>query len=142
MAHPGNPNCMGKSSFNKLKEHIRVTGNYEPIVVRVHPEVKGAYQILNGHHRVKALTALGVKVADCVVWDVDDEGALVLLATLNRLVGSDVLERKSELIKSLSKSLDVKQLMKMLPETIRTPVRSMFGGSVRVTAIRLERTCG
>ena len=52
--------------------------------------------------------------------DVDDEGALVLLATLNRLTGSDELERKSELIKSLSKRLNVKQLVKMLPESSKS----------------------
>ena len=120
MAHPANPNRMAKSSFNKLKEHIRSTGNYEPIIVRVHPEIDGAYQMLNGHHRVKVLGEFGSEFADCVVWDVDDEGALVLLATLNRLTGSDELNRKSELIKSLSKRLNVKQLVTMLPESAKS----------------------
>jgi hypothetical protein len=120
LPHSANPNRMARSSFNKLKEHIRATGNYEPIIVRVHPEIEGSYQMLNGHHRVKVLGELGSKLADCVVWDVDDEGALVLLATLNRLTGSDELERKSELVKSLSKRLNVKQLVKMLPESSKS----------------------
>jgi hypothetical protein len=96
-AHPANPNVMSEVKFNKLVRNIERTGLYEPIVVRAHPKKKDYFQIINGHHRVKALEKLDRKVADCVVWDVDDEQAEVLLATLNRLTGSDEPARKIEL---------------------------------------------
>ena len=115
--HPGNPNVMNEAMFKKLIRHIKKSGNYEPVVVRDDPSEKGCYQILNGHHRVKALKELGYGQVDCVVWQVDDEEALVLLATLNRLAGSDGLFKKSELIKQLSQSMDVKEIVKLLPET-------------------------
>lgn len=116
MPHPDNPNHMSKAIFKKLVGHIERAGNYEPVIVRVHPEKAGRYQILNGHHRVKALESLGIDRADCVVWDVDDNESLVLLATLNRLTGNDQLQSKSKLIKSLTKCIDIKELAKQLPD--------------------------
>ena len=95
-AHPENPNRMNDVTFNKLVRHIERTGFYEPVVVRCHGS---DYQILNGHHRVKALKQLGRKKIDCVIWDVDDDRARVLLSTLNRLGGSDVFEKKAALLK-------------------------------------------
>lgn len=126
--HPSNPNRMKKEMFVKLVRHIEKSGNYEPIVVR---EFDGGYQILNGHHRVKALREIGVETADCVVWDVDDSQALILLGTLNRLTGKDVLGLKSELIKSLSKKIDSTQLAKSLPDTKKTIERLKKLTSVR-----------
>ena len=113
MAHPANPNRMKDATFKKLVRHIGRSGNYEPIIVR---RYQGAFEIVNGHHRVKALKQLGVEKADCVVWEVDDDEALVLLATLNRLAGGDDLEKKSQLIKKLSERFGDKDLFKMLPE--------------------------
>ena len=134
IAHPANPNRMAKSSFSKLVSHIRTTGNYEPVIVRVHPEEKGAWQILNGHHRVKALKTIEAVSADCVVWEVDDGQAMVLLMSLNRLCGRDDLQKKSELMKSLTKRFDVKQLVKMLPES----AKSIKNLSSLATVTRLE----
>ena len=120
LVHPGNPNVMADGDFGKLCGHIARTGNYEAIVVREHPDGGGNYEIINGHHRAKALTELGYTHADCVVWDIDDEGVLVLLGTLNQLRGRDELSKKSELIKSLSKRFDSEELSKILPETTKS----------------------
>ena len=116
-AHPANPNRMNNSSFKKLCGHIAESGNYEPVIVRPKRNKAGDFEILNGHHRVMALKKLGHENADCVVWDVDDERALILLATLNRLSGTDDLGKKSELIKQLTRSFDSRELAKLLPET-------------------------
>ena len=121
--HPGNPNVMDKNAFGKLVRHIKLKGNYEPVVVRVDPVERGCYQILNGHHRVKALNKLGYSKVDCVVWDVDDDEALVLLATLNRLGGKDDVFKKSDLIKSLTNKMSVEEIVKALPETKRSVER-------------------
>jgi ParB family transcriptional regulator, chromosome partitioning protein len=117
IAHPLNPNVMGREKFNKLAANIERTGLYEPIVVRPHPKKKNAYEIINGHHRVKALKRLGKAEADCVVWDVDDEQTAILLTTLNRLTGSDEPGKKIELLKELSKRYSPSELAKLLPQT-------------------------
>ncbi len=119
LAHPGNPNVMSDATFRKLVRNIERTGLYEPIVTRPHPKKKNCFEIINGHHRVKALEQLGRKEADCVVWDVDDEQTKVLLATLNRLSGSDVVQKKIELLKELTKRMGTVELAKILPQTAK-----------------------
>lgn len=117
--HPANANRMSKANFAKLIAHIKRTGRYEPIVVRpLTKPVKtgGFYQILNGQHRVQALKQLGYAEADCVVWQVDDTEAKILLATLNRLTGRDDLHKKSDLIKQLSECFSLSQMAKLLPD--------------------------
>lgn len=117
IAHPANPNRMSNSTFGKLTAHIERTGNYEPVIVRPHPKRVDCFEIINGHHRVRALKKLGCKTCDCIVWHVDDSESLLLLATLNRLGGHDVLEKKAELIKILSERFSTKDLSKQLPDT-------------------------
>ena len=118
-AHPDNPNVMSGEKFRKLVRNIERTGYIEPIVVRPHPKKKGHFQIINGFHRVKAIEKLGRSVADCVVWDVDDEQTSVLLATLNRLCGSDVPGKKIELLKQLKERMGAVGLAKLLPQTAK-----------------------
>ena len=117
IAHPANPNRMSEPAFKKLFRHIELTGNYEPIIVRRHRQKENCCEIINGHHRKKVLAQLGRKEADCIVWDVDDDETMVLLATLNRLGGGDDLEKKSELIKKLSVRFSTKELSGMLIES-------------------------
>ena len=88
-AHPDNPNQQSKANFCKLIRNVERTGRYEPILVRPHPEKENHFQIINGHHRRRALEKLGYEEADCIVWDVDDEQTDILLATVNRLCGTD-----------------------------------------------------
>jgi len=80
-------------------------------------ENRGRFQIINGYHRWQALKQLGYKRADVIVWDVDDDQADVLLATLNRLAGSDELSRKISLLKKLSKKMNARELSKLIPQT-------------------------
>jgi hypothetical protein len=119
IAHPDNPNRMSTATFGKLLRNIERTGRYEPIVVRPHPVRGGYFQIINGHHRCQALMKLGYKTADCVVWDIDDEQADILLATLNRLCGSDELSKKLELLKRLNKSMESRELARLVPQTAK-----------------------
>ncbi len=137
IAHPDNPNRMSKTNFAKLVSNIERTGRYEPLVVRPCPRKNchscpasvcgvnssrnpdddriSCFQIINGHHRWQALRELGYKTADAIVWDIDDQDADVLLATLNRLGGSDILEKKLALLKRLSQRMEVGKLAKLLP---------------------------
>ena len=120
IAHPANANRMSQTTFKKLIGHIAQSGNYEPVIVRRHPKQADCFEIINGHHRVKALKQLGHAECDCITWDVDDDQTLILLATLNRLAGVDKLDKKTELIKSLSKHFDAAELAKILPDTKKT----------------------
>lgn len=116
-SHPENPNRMSKQAYEKLKRHIEGTHNYEPLIVRRHPEIEDGFEIINGHHRAQALRELGEGYADCIEWEVDDDQARILLATLNRLVGKDRLDAKISLIKNLSGKFDSRELAKILPDT-------------------------
>jgi ParB-like chromosome segregation protein Spo0J len=120
LPHPENPNRMSKQNFEKLKRHITQSHNYEPLIVRRHPEIENAFEIINGHHRAEALRQLGETFADCVEWNVDDEQARILLATLNRLGGKDELAAMIELIKNLSEKFSTKELSRLLPDTKQT----------------------
>jgi ParB/RepB/Spo0J family partition protein len=117
--HPANPNVMSESNFRKLVRNIQRSGLYEPIVVRPHPKEKDCFQIINGHHRVKALEKLGRCQADCVVWNVDDEQTAVFLATLNRLGGTDSPAKKIALLRELTEQMASKDLAKLLPQTAK-----------------------
>lgn len=111
--HPANSNVMPKALFDKLAGEIERTGLYPPVIVR---PVGERYQILDGHHRVAALRRLGREHAQAVVWQADDDQALVLLATLNRLSGSDDPRKRAALIARLHQSMDLKTLAQRLPE--------------------------
>jgi len=115
--HPDNPNRMSRANFGKLMRHIKRTGRYEPLVVRPHPEREGCYQIINGHHRQAALEKLSYKTAQAVVWDIDDEQADLLLSTLNRLGGRDMLDKKLALLRRLNRRMTTRQLAKLVPQT-------------------------
>lgn len=120
VAHPDNPNRMSKAKFAKLLRNIERTGRYEPLVVRPCPQKPNCFQIINGHHRLRALRELGYKTAEALVWDVNDQDTDILLATLNRLTGSDVLDKKLALLKRLNKSAfegQTAKLAKLLPQT-------------------------
>ncbi|MDT8302299.1 MAG: ParB/RepB/Spo0J family partition protein [Sedimentisphaerales bacterium] len=120
VAHPDNPNRMSKTKFAKLLRNIERTGRYEPLVVRTCPQKSDCFQIINGHHRWRALRELGYKTAETLVWDVNDQETDILLVTLNRLGGSDVFDKKLTLLKRLNKSAfegRTTRLAKLLPQT-------------------------
>lgn len=116
LPHPENCNRMDAETLKKLRRHIERTGRYEPIVVRPHPTEKEMYQIINGHHRVQVLKTLERQRVKCVVWDVDDDQARLYLATLNRLSGEDVPERRALLVSNLIDGFGIEELAQLLPE--------------------------
>ncbi len=117
--HPDNPNRQSRVNFAKLVRNIERTGRYEPLVVRPCLKKVGRFQIINGHHRWQALARLGYEKADCIIWDINDEETDILLTTLNRLGGSDQLDKKLKLLKRLNKRLAYNELAKLLPQTVK-----------------------
>ncbi len=114
--HPSNSNVMPGKAFAKLKAHLAANGRYPPLVVRPLDESAGAYQLLDGHHRAAALRELGHETAQCAVWGVDEDEALVLLATLNRLRGRDDPRKRAKLLRELSARFGRRALTAKLPE--------------------------
>ncbi len=119
VAHPDNPNEMSGCNFAKLVRNIKLSGRYEPLIVRPCPKDAGSFQIINGEHRYRALAKLGWEEADCIVWDVDDEQTDILLATLNRLCGADKLDKKIKLLERLNSRIKSAELAKLLPATAK-----------------------
>ena len=115
--HPNNANRMSKVKFNKLMGHLEITGQYEPLVVRKHPHKQNGWQILNGHHRLRALRKLKHTRADCVVFAANDEQAQLYLLNLNRLVGRDNVYKKAKLIEQLCQRFSSRDLAKRLGES-------------------------
>jgi ParB/RepB/Spo0J family partition protein len=115
--HPDNANRMSKEKFAKLVRHIKATGHYEPVVVRRHPHHSGDWQILNGHHRVRALKQIQRSHADCVVFGADDEQARLYLLNLNHLCGRDNVYKKAKLIEQLCQSHSPRTLAKLLGDS-------------------------
>jgi ParB-like chromosome segregation protein Spo0J len=119
-AHPANSNVMPRALLTKLVAHLKRTDRYPPLIVRplpnstAHPQPQ--FQIIDGHHRAQALSQLGQPTARCVVWNVDDDEALLLLGTLNRLQGRDDPKKRAALLDELSRANDVKALAALLPE--------------------------
>jgi len=108
---------MSRVKLGKLVDNIKVTGCYEPLVVRLCPKRPGCYQIINGHHRCQALRQLGRKTADTIVWDVDDAQTDILLTTLNRLHGRDSLDKKLAVLRRLDRRVGLDKMADLLPQT-------------------------
>jgi ParB-like chromosome segregation protein Spo0J len=117
--HPENSNRMNADMLGKLRRHIERTGRYEPLTVRPHPHAQGKFEVLNGQNRLRVLQAVGHKSARCVLWEVDDDQARLYLATLNRLSGSDIPERRAVLLEGLLGTFDVAELSALLPDDRR-----------------------
>jgi ParB-like chromosome segregation protein Spo0J len=116
LPHPENSNYMPPVLFKKLVRHIKNTGRYEPITVRPHPEESGKFQLINGHNRLNALKELGRDNARCTVWKLSDAEARLYLATLNRLSGKEVPERRELLLDALAKDFTQEDLTGLLPD--------------------------
>jgi ParB-like chromosome segregation protein Spo0J len=112
--HHGSPNRMSRRNFARLVRNIEWTGLYEPLVVRRQGD---CFQIINGHNRCKALQQLGYETVDAVVWNVNDSEADILLCSLNRLSGSDVLEKKRALLRRINLNMHTREMAKLLPFT-------------------------
>ena len=152
-AHPSNSNVMKEALLEKLVEHIGASGQYPPVIVRevgeeVRPSSKDrmagmgqrVYQVLDGHHRWKALEQLGHTRAACVVWEADDAQALVLLATLNRLQGQDDPGKRAALLTKLHEQFGktASELGRWLPDA-REDLKKLLSLGKQVALPRLAK---
>jgi hypothetical protein len=116
LEHPENSNFMNAQTAQKLRRNIEQTGRYEPLTVRPHPGEEGKFQVINGHNRLRVLRVLKLEKANCVVWNLNDQQTRFYLATLNRLSGKDIPERRATLLDNLLQSFDIDELASLLPD--------------------------
>jgi len=114
--HPENSNFMKEEVLRKLRRHIERTGRYEPLMVRPHPSEDNKFQVINGHNRLRVLRALNYDTAQCIVWDLNDDQARLYVATLNRLSGNEIPERRAALLENLLGTFDIDELAVLLPD--------------------------
>ena len=114
--HPEHCNYTDPRTLRTMRGHIDQTGRYEPLTVRPCPGEQARFQVINGHSRLRALRLIGHRCANCIVWDIDDDQAKLYLATLNRLCGKDLPERRALLVESLLRSRELDELAELLPD--------------------------
>ena len=126
IAHPLNSNRMPPKLLAKLESNIRDSGRYPSLVVRTlkaSPQAadwdESTLQVIDGHHRLAVLKKLGHKLIRVDCWgNLTDSETELLLATLNRLEGSDDAERRAELLEHLRRDggFSPERLAELLPE--------------------------
>lgn len=115
--HPKNCNRMPVRVMAKLRTHLRRSGLYQPLIVRPHPTEDDEFELLDGHHRLLLLKEIGHAYVHCIVWPVNDADALVLLASLNRLRGSDTPNVRAALLNEIARDCALDQMKALLPES-------------------------
>jgi hypothetical protein len=128
--HVQNAHMVNSRERNGLKNNIRRSGRYPPLIVhelrptsKYWPGEPGFYQVLDGHQRKDILRELyeeGLAEFELVTvedWGpLTDEEALLLLATLNTWGSNNPLKR-AELLHSISKFTEERDAVAILPET-------------------------
>jgi ParB-like chromosome segregation protein Spo0J len=109
----GNPRELPPEQALALMNSIRELGYSSPIVTRRDGD---RLEILDGHHRLKALRALGYTTAPVVVLEgVDDRQAAALVLALNQLHGDWLIEDLGKFLEQAQQELLVE--MDLLAQT-------------------------
>lgn len=101
-----NPNVMSTAEFNLLYDNIEKMGITDPILVRVHPKIKGSFRIVGGEHRwevAKLLDFVEVPVTIVDDPDFDDDQEKFQLVRHNIIHGKMSPKKFLKLYESLSK---------------------------------------
>lgn len=74
---------MPEDELEQLTENIRASGILQPLIVRVHPQISGDFQIIAGHRRREAARRAGMETVPCQVYMgmTDAEAKTVFYAT-------------------------------------------------------------
>lgn len=71
--------------MDKMVDSVKEYGVMTPAIVR--PRKDGGYEIVAGHRRCHASQRAGVETMPCIVRDMDDDTAIILMVDSNRLSG-------------------------------------------------------
>lgn len=91
--------------LDELTESIKTQGFLVPLIIRCHPDIKGSYEILAGHHRHEAAKRAGIVELPCIIKNVNDNTAALIVVESNKQRGfADMLP--SEIAKALKLEYD------------------------------------
>lgn len=111
-----NPNQQSDRVFAAEIESIKRFGFIDPITVRKHPSKRGAYEIIDGAHRYRALTQMGYdKPVPVNVIKVTDAEAKQLTIVLNETRGEADPFDLSRLLNELRDDVSVDDLFAVMP---------------------------
>lgn len=97
--NPRNYNTCSKFIFAKLVESIAEFGFTDPVIVR---EVDGGYEMIGGHHRLKAAEQLGMEEVPAInLGAVSDSVANRMLVVLNETKGSPDQDALASLVQHI-----------------------------------------
>lgn len=113
--NPWNPNQMNERTFDAERESIGRFGFIDPITVRQHPDIEGAYQIIDGEHRWRAAKDIGLSKVPVSVIEVTDTEAKKLTIVLNETRGEASTVELAALLAEIG--LDDDNLLEALPYT-------------------------
>ena len=95
-----NPNIQTDLIFKKLVETIKQIGFIDSVLVREIDE--GAYEIIDGEHRLKAAQELGYKkVTIDNLGKIDDSRAKALTVIMNNTRGQDDILKRAQILKEI-----------------------------------------
>lgn len=97
---------MNVSRKEQIEQSMRLQGQLQPIIVRVHNE---GYQVIDGFKRVSVAMDLMLVDMECYLVDVDDQEAKVLLLSYNRTNQSMEAWEEAMVLKSMLEGGDLEQ---------------------------------
>jgi len=71
----------------ELADSIKNEGLWKPIIVRLHPQEKNLYEVIDGEHRIRALQILGRLYVRAEIHSLNDEEADLLALKVNQKHG-------------------------------------------------------
>lgn len=112
-----NPNRQSDKAFEAEKQSIEAFGFIDPVTVRVHPKIKGEFEIVDGAHRIRALRELGYEEVAVNVIDVTEDEAKRLTIILNETRGTPDRIDLAVLLVDIKESIGLDDLKIGLPYT-------------------------
>jgi len=114
-----NPNRMTAAMYAKALESIKTYGFVDPLTVRedmTRGGIEPVYEIIDGEHRFRAGSDLGMTEFPCVVvHGLTDDQARKLTVVLNELHGQADPDKMGDLLSDLLSRTDLEDLMVALP---------------------------
>lgn len=116
LPNPWNPNRMTGVMYAKALESIELYGFIDPLLVRQVSE--SIYQIIDGEHRFRAGSDLGMIEFPCVsLGEVSDTDAKKLTIVMNELHGQADPTRMGDLLNEILTLTSMDELLQALPYT-------------------------
>lgn len=104
---PENANEMSEALYEALVSDIKSNGFTQPVLVR---PVDIGYRLIDGEHRWRAVSELGVLRIPAIVIEADDDDARLRLLTMNRFRGQLVPTREAKIIADLARRIEKSDL--------------------------------